>query len=104
MQQEAGCRWVWGRGHQSIQTAQGGEEAASGITDQGVTLADRQLFAGCSGFGFHVERTVEMLSPGQGCKATEGLRASGWGRLYGVLHTHTVDLSPSETAGSLFLL
>jgi len=51
-----------------------------------------------------VERIVEMLTPGQDCKVTEGLRASGWGRLYRVLHTHTADLSPSETAGSLFLL
>ena len=67
-------------------------------------MADRVMFAGCPGFGFRVERTVERLSPGQGYKVTEGLRAFGRGRLYGVLHTHTADLSPSETAGSLFLL
>ena len=34
----AGCRRAWGRGHQSIWAAQGGEEEARGTTDQGVTL------------------------------------------------------------------
>lgn len=81
-----------GSGAEAIRASRlprGSEEEASGITDQGVTLADRQLFAGCSGFGFHVERTVEMLSPGQGYKVTEGLRASGWRRLYvGASHPH----------------